>query len=279
MSTPIRASTQEHLDIDDVRDHLVLFKDGGVSLVLQTTAVNFGLLSETEQDAMMYAFAATLNSLSFPIQIVIRSQKYDITTYIERLRQAELRQQNQKFRSQMTRYRAFVESTIQENNVLDKRFYIVIPFSPIELGLGSTFGIFGSRKVPYSKTYILEKAKTALMPRRDHLLRSLSRVGLKGMQLSTEQLISLYHDIYNPETARGQHVGMHIDSFTAPLMQRTGAELPPPAQEEPPIQPPQGSTELSGAKGTHSGPPTPDTIRHTLTQLDSAIQRLRGGKI
>lgn len=275
MSTPIRASTQEHLDIDDVRDHLVLLKDGGAALVLQTTAVNFGLLSETEQDAMMFAFASTLNSLSFPIQIVIRSKKYDITTYIERLRQAELRQQNPKFRSQMTRYRAFVESTIQENNVLDKRFYIVIPFSPVELGLGSTFGIFGHRKVPYSKTYILEKAKTALFPRRDHLLRQLSRVGLKGTQLSTEQLISLYHDIYNPDTARGQHVGTQIDSFTAPLVQRAGVVPPPPLKEESPV----GQPTVQPQQKSPTIPQTPDAIRHTLTQLDSAIQRLRGGNI
>ena len=86
--TPVRATSQEHLDIEDIRDDLVIMKDGGAVLVITTTAINFGLLSEREQDATIYAYAALLNSLTFPIQILIRSQKKDITGYLRLLDQA-----------------------------------------------------------------------------------------------------------------------------------------------------------------------------------------------
>src|SRR4030065_2326128 len=83
------ASTQEHLDIEDIRDNLIILKHGNAVFVLQTTAVNFDLLSESEQDAMIFAFAALVNSLTFPIQILIRSKRVDITNYLTRLEAAK----------------------------------------------------------------------------------------------------------------------------------------------------------------------------------------------
>src|SRR4030065_2704496 len=83
------ASTQEHLDIEDIRDNLVILKNGNAVFVLQTTAVNFDLLSESEQDAMLFAFAALVNSLTFPIQILIRSKRADVTNYLSRLEEAK----------------------------------------------------------------------------------------------------------------------------------------------------------------------------------------------
>ena len=169
MSSSIKASTQEHLDIFTIKNHLVYLKDGSVALVLQTTAINFYLLSEEEQDATIYTYAALLNSLSFPIQILIQ----------------------------------FVKSLVKENRVLEKKFYIIIPFSFVEIGVTTkTFNPFSKnpQKPSFDLDYITEKASLTLYPRRDHLIRQFARIGLKVAQLTTPQLINLFSNIYNPYT-------------------------------------------------------------------------------
>jgi hypothetical protein len=198
LKLPVTASTQEHLTVEDIQEDLVILKDGGVAMILETTAVNFGLLSETEQDAAIYAYAGLLNSLTFPVQIVIRS-----------------------------RYRQFIESIIRENNVLDKRFYIIIPFSPLELGAPraavSLAGMLNpfkkdKQRLPYPKDYILEKAKNAIYPKKDHITRQLARIGLRAEQLTTQQLIELFYDIYNPTQISSQKITASASDYTTPLV-------------------------------------------------------------
>ena len=215
---PIVASTQEHLDIYDIQDDLTITKSGGAALVLQTTAVNFGLLSEAEQDATIFAYAGLLNSLSFPIQIVIRSKKMDISHYLDLLDQVVDRQQNPLLKDQILKYKAFIEATIKENKVLDKRFYIIIPFSPLELGLKGGMSLTASKKPPFPKEYILDRAKTALYPKRDHLIKQLARIGLKAQQLTTQQLVELYYDIYNPATIGLQQLTAATREYATPLV-------------------------------------------------------------
>lgn len=171
----VRGSTQDYLEIADIRDDLVLLKDGSVSLVLQVAAVNFSLLSEREQEAIIFAYAEFLNSLNFAIQIVIRSQKKDLSSYLSLLEKSEAEQANPQLKEQIAKYRAFAAQMVKENNVLDKKFYLVIP----------------------SAETILEKAKIALSPKRDHTLRQLSRLGLKARQMTTNELINLFYEIYN----------------------------------------------------------------------------------
>ena len=131
----IKASTQEHLDIEDIIDNLAILKTGWVAMVLTTTAVNFDLLSEAEQDATIYAYGALLNSLSFPIQILIRSRKADITSYFQSLYEAEKSQANPDLKRQIQKYQDFIQTIVQQKTVLDKKFYLIINFSPLETGL------------------------------------------------------------------------------------------------------------------------------------------------
>lgn len=197
----IRGSTQDHLEISDIRDDLIVLKDGSVSLVIRVSAVNFGLLSESEQEAMIFAYAGLLNSLNFSIQIVIRSQRKDISKYVALLEKEEQKQANTLLREQIKKYREFIVQTVKENNVLDKKFYIVIPFSSLELGVGSATGsVLGLKKkqglsMPIER--ILEKAKLSLLPKRDHLLRQFGRLGLRARQMTTPELVELFYDIYN----------------------------------------------------------------------------------
>lgn len=200
MTNLIKASTQEHLDIYTIKDHLVYLKDGSAALILQSTAINFNLLSEEEQDATIYAYASLLNSLSFPIQIVIRSQRKNISDYLDLLDNQIKSVSSQKIRESVIKYRQFVKGLVKDNRVLEKRFYIVIPFSVTELGLtAKSFNPLAKspQKPPFDISYIGEKASLTLYPRRDHLIRQFGRVGLKLKQLTTPELIDLFHLIYN----------------------------------------------------------------------------------
>lgn len=198
---PIRSSTQKFTDIEDIDKNLVMYVNGSCAMVLSTTAVNFGLLSEKEQEALIYAYAGLLNSLSFPIQILIRTQQKDISNYLFALEEQEHKQTNPKLAASIRSYRVFVSQTVKERNVLDKKFYVVIPFSNLELGASPNM-LFGNKgkSLPYEKSYVWDKASLILSPKKDQLIRLLGRLGLRAEQLTTEQLIRLFFSIYNPGT-------------------------------------------------------------------------------
>lgn len=193
--------TQDHLDIETISNDMVLLKDGSACLVIEVNAVNFGLLSEKEQDATIYAYAQLLNSLTFSIQIVISAKRKDISSYIEKLDSYLAKITESKLKDQLTNYRDFVKAIVRQGNVLDKKFYITIPFSSLELGVSSSLKALGGKspKKSYPQEYIVERAITNLSPKRDHLFRLLARIGLKGRQLSSQELLQMFFDYYNPE--------------------------------------------------------------------------------
>lgn len=202
---PIRGTTQEFTEIEDIRDDLVLLSDGSCCLIIETSATNFGLLSQKEQDALIFAYAGLLNSLTFPLQILIRSRRKDISLYLKLLEEAKAKQEKEELRQRITKYKEFIGKIVSEGNVLDKKFYLSLPFSSLELGVKTAAGALVSKRgLPFPKAYILDRAKVVLAPKRDHLLRQLNRLGLKAEQLSTQKLIELFHHIYNPEITGGR---------------------------------------------------------------------------
>ena len=208
----IKGTTQDHLPIEDVVDGIVILKDGSCAAVLKVSSVNFDLLSEREQQALIYAYGGILNSLTFPIQIVIHSSTKDVSSYLERLRVAEEKQDSPQLKERIQSYRKFIEDTVKRNDVLSKSFYIVIPFSVLALGMGGApkkmFGFLPKRNtgLPYSKEYILEKARANLEPKRDHLVRLFARLGLEIKEMNTKELLGLFYKLYNPEGAINQNV-------------------------------------------------------------------------
>jgi len=147
------------------------------------------------------------------------------------LDKAEKRETKEKVKEQIKKYKKFVKETVAKNEVLDKEFYLTIPMSALELGVAQTLTstLRHKRGLPFPKEYILEKAKTNLYPKRDHLLRQLNRLGLKGRQLTTKELIQLFFEIYNPETGK-QPVGPTTE-YQAPIVQP--AVKPGPEPKEP----------------------------------------------
>lgn len=217
----VRASTQQHLDIYDIDQDLVVLKNGGVRLVLAATAVNFDLLSEVEQDAIIAAYSALLNSLSFPIQVIIRSKRLDISLYLEKLQEVEKEQDNRHLKKRIASYRGYVEQLISKNEVLDKSFFIVIPHQETFLTSpeGALKRIFLRRKrVVLNKSAILKKAKINLEPKREHLVKQLNKVGVKAKQLTTKDLVELFYDIYNADVAQEQRLTQKAEDYTAPLV-------------------------------------------------------------
>ena len=225
----IKGSTQEHLPIEDVVDGIVIMKDGSCSTVLSVSSVNFDLLSEPEQSALVFAYGGIINSLNFPIQIIIQSHAKDVSSYLKNLQNMEEKQLNPRLKERISQYRKFIEETVKKSDILSKSFYIAINFSSLELGI-KTGGVKGikmflpqrkSQELPFTKEYILEKAKANLEPKRDHLLRLFSRLGLEIKPLSNKEIIDLFYRTYNEETAINQKV--QNVNYQAPVV--TGGQM------------------------------------------------------
>jgi hypothetical protein len=193
-TSPVKATTQQFIEIEEIKDDVILMKDYSAALVIEISAVNFWLLSSEEQMSMVYAYASLLNSLSFPLQILILSKKMDISSYLDYLDQKINKMADQLIKTRLQSYKEFIKTIVKKNTVLEKRFFFVISFSPLELGIS------GANTASLKKDYVLSRAKTSLYPKRDHLLRLLAKIGLSGAVLQKQHLVELFYNLYNPST-------------------------------------------------------------------------------
>ena len=173
-TSPVKASTQSFIEIEEIKDDVILMKDFSAATVVEISAVNFWLLSQEEQGSIIYSYAGLLNSLSFPIQILIISKRMDISSYLDYLENRISKQMNELLKNRLASYREFIKAIVKINTVLEKRFFFVVPFSPLELGIS------GANTSSLNKEYVLSRAKTSLYPKRDNLIRLLAKIGLRG---------------------------------------------------------------------------------------------------
>ncbi len=216
-NTRIVATTQDHLSIEDIKDNFVVLKNGNVSVVIETSAVNFYLLSEVEQSSKIYAFAGLLNSLGFYIQVMIHTENVDISAYLKHIDEYKVKEKDHKIKYQIDIYRKFVKDLIVKNNVLDKHFYIVIPYMtqmPKKPGFIDKFMKKDSAP-SFDVDQLILQASSRLLPRRDHVIRQLSRMGLKSKQLDSSDLIKLFYNIYNPANSK---IRRNFDEYTSPIV-------------------------------------------------------------
>jgi hypothetical protein len=209
-TSPVKASTQSFIEIEEIKDDVVLMKDFSAATVVEVGAVNFWLLSTEEQSSMIYAYSGLLNSLSFPIQILIISKRIDVSSYLDYLEEKINKQMIEILKNRMIGYREFIKSIIKINTVLEKRFFFVVPFSPLEMGIS------GTNPGSLNKEYVFTRAKTALYPKRDNLLRLITKIGLNGSILQRQELTELYYNLYNP-SATGRRLAP-IESYTDVIM-------------------------------------------------------------
>lgn len=196
-------STQKFIEVIDIYEEIVILSGGNAAILIEVQATNFDLLSKEEQDAKIYSYASLLNSLSFPIQIVIRSKRLDISSYLNLLEQEAQKSTKQSFADRIRAYKSFVAELIKINSVLDKKFYIVIPFYSLESGILGAKQVLDKNTInEFSKT-----AKSALLSKAETMHSQLTRIGLKAKTLSKEELIKVYYDIFNDISLSHQSQG------------------------------------------------------------------------
>lgn len=199
--------TQKFLAIDQIRDDVVLLKDGSMRSVLMSSSVNFALKSSEEQEATIYQFQNFLNSLDFSLQIVIHSRKMKIDDYLAQVKEKEKAQTDELLRVQTAEYYEFIKSFVAMTSIMSKTFYAIVPYSPATAAQAAGGGLFakfmgGGKTAPVSDS--AEKFgenKNQLWQRVEAVRAGMNTFGIRSAPLKTEELIELFFGLYNPEEA------------------------------------------------------------------------------
>jgi len=203
-------STQDFLEVKDIREGVIILKNNSIRGVLMVSSLNFALKSEEEQSAIIYAYQSFLNSLDFSCQIIIQSRKINITPYLDSLEELQQRQTTDLMRQQTASYKEFIKEMVRGDMVMTKNFYVVVPYELMEIfgasGIAKQFDFLkGSdpkkQKEPSMKDQDFERCKTQLWQRMEFLATGLRRCGLEAVPLTTPELIELFWSIHHPEQA------------------------------------------------------------------------------
>ena len=204
-------ATQQYLDIAEIRDGSVVLKDGTLRAVLLVSSINFALKSEEEQNSVIQSYVSFLNYLEHPLQIVIQSRKLNVDKYLNKMIEIEKKQQNELLRMQTVEYRNFINELVELGEIMSKKFYIVVPYSPgadkkkgFMTKLSEAFSPLASIKLQEKK---FQKMRDDLNKRVETVVSGLASMGLTSVVLDTQALIELYYNTYNPEVAEQQRLG------------------------------------------------------------------------
>jgi hypothetical protein len=203
-------STQKYLKISEFRDDLIIMQDGTLRAVMICSSVNFALKGEDEQSALISAYVQFLNSLDHPIQIVIQSRKLDIDNYIRRLRETEKTMQNELLRNQILGYIEYIQQLIEMQEIMTKKFFIVVPFNPLGAKNKSFWQrmketLFAAQQIKIKKD-ALAKYKEEIDLRISNIKGNLQGLGVESQVLDTQGLIELFYNVYNPVTGQNQKI-------------------------------------------------------------------------
>lgn len=227
-------TTQNSLQISEIRDGIAIMNDGSFRAVIACQSINFDLMSSREREGVEFSYQNFLNSLYFPVQIFIRSQRVDIGPYIDRLVNIRRSQDNMLLNVLMDDYINFIDILSQEANIMDKSFFVVVPFYPggdisnlVEAGKGFFGKLLAKPAQAVTKidqaTY--EKAKDEIRNRVDSVTSGLFQIGVKSVQLTTKELGELYYNVYNPDTAVREPLG-NFDNVTTTFVKKGQGEAP-----------------------------------------------------
>ena len=192
-------SIQKHMQIKEIKDDVIILKNKGVRAILMATSLNFDLKEIEEQDAIIYKYQEFLNSIDFPIQIMVSSRKFDIDPYIESLKEKQVNQENELLKIQALEYVDFIKGLTEITNIMTESFYVVIPYSPFitqQTGLFKRF--FKSNRGAKTKELKFNELKNNLWQRVEFVSTGLRSIGIKTAPLKTEELVELFYKLYNP---------------------------------------------------------------------------------
>lgn len=234
---PQMNSAQNSLLFSEMRENMIIMRDGSFRSVVRCQSINFDLMSSREREGIEFSYQNFLNSLYFPVQVLIRSRRVDIGPYIDRLLAIRRSQDNMLLNVLMDDYITFIDVLSQEANIMDKSFYIVVPYYPSgdmaaikkqAKGLFDSF--FGGSKEPVvakidQTTY--EKAKDEIKNRVDAVMSGLFQMGVKSQQLTTRELGELFYTSYNPDTAERQPIdGLNPEDLTTTFIRKGEGDAP-----------------------------------------------------
>ncbi|MFH1822720.1 MAG: hypothetical protein ABH830_03390 [Patescibacteria group bacterium] len=204
----IKASTQQNLDIAEIKEDTVIMKDGTIRAILLVSSINFALKSEDEQNAIISSYVSFLNNIDFSIQIIIQSRELNIENYLSQLKQKEKEQTNELLKMQTAEYIEYIGELISMGKIMNKRFYISVPYDPLSDQHKSFFSSFLEILKPVNiikmKDDRFQRYKMELYRRLENVISGLASVSLHAVQLDTQALIELFYNTYNPETSKNQ---------------------------------------------------------------------------
>ncbi|OGJ44458.1 hypothetical protein A2272_01235 [Candidatus Peregrinibacteria bacterium RIFOXYA12_FULL_33_12] len=213
-------STVLHLPIAEIRDDVIILKNGGIRAVLETSTINFNLKSEEEQNSIIYSYQHFLNTLEFPIQILIRSRKLNIDEYINKMREKAKTQSNPLLKKQTIEYADYIQKLIEYADIMEKSFYIIVPFNPLRANNTNIFSEFLARLKTKDNVAEIRKRQIefeqlhkGLIQRVNLIKAGLQNCGLTSEQLKTTDLIKLLYNVYNPISSRYQNIN-NLEDFS-----------------------------------------------------------------
>jgi len=236
-----RMSTQNHLMFTEIKDGIVVMRDGSLRMIVLASALNFDLKSPQEQDSIEFSYQGFLNGLHFPIQIVVRSRKLELDNYLDRLEVIQATEENALIAGLMEDYIYNIRGLLEQVNIMNKEFYIVVPYY-IEGGAkakdnaGMKFAsLFKGNTDQVQTTEIFEQRKRDLVQRTNLVAQGLAQIGVRAAVLSTQEVIELFYTSYNQEEAISQNL-TDIEQMTTPVVER-GNPMPQPPQPMPAADP------------------------------------------
>lgn len=219
-----KTSIIKKIEVAEIKDGLIVMKDGSLKGVIMTSSLNFALKSTDEQDAITYRYQEFLNSLDFPLQILIITRKFDVSGYLTLLEQKRNEQDNELLKIQVTEYIEFIKGLSQLVNIMSTFFYLVVPFARSEEKkpgdiAGRISAIFKTKnKQEALRSY--EEMRLGILQRMEYISAGLSSVGLKSANLSNEELLELLYRVYNPEAKEKPKIEPQIS------IEASGSDLP-----------------------------------------------------
>ncbi|MBI5401749.1 hypothetical protein HZB05_02920 [Candidatus Wolfebacteria bacterium] len=206
-------ATQQFVDVEEIRNGVVILKGGGLRRVLMVSGVNFALKSEEEQNIIIGAYQSFLNSLDFSAQVVIHSRGLNIESYLHNFISRQETEKNDLIKEQIGEYVEFIRSFVKANVITEKTFFVVVPYDPVEIPAGGTkilesVPFFGKKKNQQEEVKSLEEKIVQLDQRTDQVINGLSGVGLRIVALNNEELIELFYNLYNPQAVEKKELGI-----------------------------------------------------------------------
>jgi len=195
-------STQQLLEIEQIREGVILLRNKAVRGVIMVSSLNFALKSDDEQNAIIYQFQSFLNSLDFSLEIVVQSRRLNITGYLDKLKELEIKQENELLKTQIAEYQKFIKDLIAGGAIMSRNFYVVVPFALAEIpSMKAAKGLFRAQPTSAFSEERFQRCKSQLWQRMEFVALGLRRCGLQCVPLNTLELIELFWALYHPEEA------------------------------------------------------------------------------